>query len=844
MPIPDRRKTKARPRRAARRLLLGPVLGLALCAGAPQAAPFRQPDGAELLRRIERLGVVGNVLYVAAHPDDENTRLLAYFGGDRLLRTAYLSLTRGDGGQNLIGAEQGALLGLIRTQELLAARRIDGAEQLFTRVRDFGYSKTPAETLAIWGHDEALADVVWAIRRFRPDVVVSRFPVKGLDTHGQHTASALLTAEAFTAAADPRRFPEQLKHVGPWQARRLVENKPIWFLKPSDDMSRFLKLDTGVYDPVRGVSFTEVAAAARTMHKSQGFGVAGLPGPGLEYFEVRAGAPAQRDLFEGIDLTWGRVPGAAKLAALLKEAAQRFDLRHPEASIPTLLAARAALQQLPDNPWKGPKLLEIDDAIVACAGLFAEATASTWAVAPGQPLPLKVTALNRSAAPVALASVALPGAAVAVNRRLKQHDPYTAAPAITVARDTPISNPYWLQEPGTEGRYQVADQRLVGVPETPPALVAGFVFRVHGQEVRVRRPIVYKWTDPVAGERARAVEVGPLVTVTPEAPVLIFPDRGPRTLLVRVRALGADVRGSVRLQLPPGFTATPARAPFGFGPAGGAVGGAEAEVRFTVRPPAATAGGTVRVVAEAAGAEHPRGVRHVEYPHIPIVVEFPAAEVAVRRFDLKHGRGRIGYVEGAGDEVPAALRQAGYDVTLLDDAALEHAPLGRYAAIVVGVRAFNTRPRLLQALPRLLDFVAAGGTLVEQYNTNNRLAPLKAQLGPYPFEISQERVTDERAAASFEAPAHPLLTRPNRITAADFEGWVQERGLYFAGTWDQRYQTPLAMHDAGEPPRRGGVLFTRHGKGVFIYTGLAFFRQLPAGVPGAYRLFANLIDGR
>jgi LmbE family N-acetylglucosaminyl deacetylase len=837
MPQTRDRRTRTRRRGRPAGSRLGLPLALALLCGAtgPRAAP-PQPDAAELLRRIERLAVVGNVLYVAAHPDDENTRLLAYLGGERLLRTAYLSLTRGDGGQNLIGAEQGALLGLIRTQELLAARRIDGAEQLFTRVRDFGYSKTPAETLAIWGRDEALADVVWAIRRFQPDVVVSRFPVAGFVTHGQHTASAILTADAFTAAADPRFRPEQLAHVRPWQARRLVVNTPIWSVKPTDDRSRLLQLDVGVYNPVRGASWTEVAAAARSMHKSQGFGVATTRGPALEYFEVIAGAPARRDLFDGLDLTWGRVPGGAKLAALLRAAAQRFDAHHPEASIPALLAARAELRRLPDNPWRGQKLGEIDDLVVACAGLFVEATAAAWAVAPGERLTVTVTALNRSPAPLELAAVSLPGAGLTLDRKLARHQPYQADRTVRLPPTTPTTNPYWLEAPATEGRYAVGDQRLVGVPENPPPLVAELVVRVHGEEVRLRRAVVHKWTDPVVGERTRALEVTPPVTATPDAAVLVFPDARPRTLSVRVRAGSDGASGVLRLELPPGFTATPARVPFRL-----ARRGADVEARFHVRPPRAAASGTLRAVAEVDGVRHARALARLEYPHLPIITSFPPSEVALRRFDLARGRARIGYVAGAGDEVPAALRQAGYDVTLLDDAALEREPLARYGAIVVGVRAFNTRPRLLPLVPRLLDYVAAGGTLVEQYNTNNRLAPLTGRLGPHPFEISQQRVTDERAAVRFDAPAHPLLTRPNRITAADFDGWVQERGLYFAGTWDRRYETVLSLHDPGEPPRRGSLLYARHGKGTFVYTGLAFFRQLPAGVPGAYRLFANLI---
>lgn len=819
-------------------VLLTPMTGFA-------QQPPRQPSAGELLRAIERLSVVGTVLYVAAHPDDENTRLLAYLNGERLLRTAYLSLTRGDGGQNLIGSEQGPLLGLIRTQELLGARRIDGAEQFFTRARDFGYSKTPTETLSIWNRTAVLSDVVWVIRSLKPDVIITRFPTQGLDTHGHHTASAILAEEAFRAAADPKFAPEQLAQVGTWQARRLFWNRSPWGRLANDDLSAFLKLDIGGYNPVLGVSYGELAADSRSMHKSQGFGVPKNRAPSLEYFRLLAGDAAPHGLLDGIDLSWGRVPGGARLAQLLKQAAREFDPRHPDAVIATLLAARAELMRLPDSPWKEPKLRELNELLGGCAGLFVEASASDHVVTPGATLTVSVLAQNRSAAALRLREVRLPGGVkLAVDQALSAGEPVQREKPVPVPATLPISNPYWLSEPPDMGLYRVQDPRLIGLPENPSPLVAEFELELRGkggaaETLLVRRPVIYKWTDPVAGERYRPVEITPSVMINPEARVLMFPDDKAQLLRLRLKAGRDKVAGTLRLELPKGFTAEPAAIPFQLSEKGD-----EEEVRFQLIPPAASATvtGTLRAVAEVGGERLARGLQRIDHPHIPIQTLFPESTVALCRFDLKKTRTRIGYIAGAGDEVPAALRQVGYEVTLLNEDALLRQPLSQYGAIVVGVRAYNTNPRMQFYYKRLMDFVAAGGNLVVQYSTSNRLGRLNMLIGPFPFEISSDRVTDENAAVTRVLPEHPLLNRPNRILDADFTGWVQERGLYFADSWNDKYETPLSMHDPDEPPRKGSLLYVRHGKGSFIYTGLAFFRQLPAGVPGAYRLFSNMIS--
>lgn len=811
-------------------------------------ATAAQPSSAQIRQALRRLGVVGSVLYVAAHPDDENTNLLAYLANAKLLRTAYLSLTRGDGGQNLIGSEQGTDLGVIRTQELLAARRIDGAEQMFTRARDFGYSKNPEETLRIWGKEAVLADVVLAIRRFRPDVIITRFSPEPAETHGHHTASAQLALEAFRAAADPTFQPQQLGgDIAPWQARRIYWNRSAWSIKPGEDLSAFTPMDVNGYDPLLGLSYGEMAAESRSMHKSQGFGVARTRAPVIEYFHLLASAPpladAKTPVLDGLDFTWKRVPGSASLRRLIARAEHDFDDMRPEGTIPTLVQIDKALAAIPDVAWREQKRAEVRALIVACAGLHAEATANQDHVVPGDRLDVTVSVRNRSSAAMRVREVRFTGATLADGGATIA----VAQPAgfvevkrqLRAATDLPLSTPHWLALPPGPGLFRIADARAVNAPTTEPRLQAEVVLEVDGLVFSVRRPLVHKWTDPVAGEEARLVEVVPLVSVRPDRPTLILPNGQPASISVHVSAPSAAVSGTVIVEAPQGWTLSPPSQSFAL-----PGHGSEAELVFRVEPqlpPGGSAEATLHVVAKVGEARFTAFVAHIAHPHIPIQTVLHASDLHAVAFPLDRHVGPIGYLQGPGDEVAASLRQAGYDVRTLSDEHLAPAALHGLDAVVLGVRAFNTSERLRAALPVLLGYVQEGGTLVVQYNTNNRLAPLSLAIGPYPFEIGSERVTDEEAAVTFTAPTHRLLTWPNAIGPGDFAGWVQERGLYFAKTWDARYETVLRMGDAGERALDGAVLFARHGKGVFIYTGLSFFRQLPVGVPGAFRLFANLL---
>ncbi len=813
----------------------------------------RQPSGAELQRALERFAASGSVLYVAAHPDDENTRLLSWLVSTAKVRAAYLSLTRGEGGQNLIGQELSPLLGAIRTEELLAARAIDGAEQLFGNQRDFGYSKSPEETLRIWNKPAALGDVVWAIRRFRPDVIVTRFSPEARDTHGHHTASAMLALEAFRLAADPKAYPEQLAFVQPWQARRIVWNKGVFGAAKPGELDGFQKLDIGAYDPLLGTSAGEVAARSRSMHKSQGFGASPQRGPVLEYFKLLAGEPMPGTFLDGVERTWRRIPGSDKASALAQTALQQFRPADPAASVPLLLDVLAAVDALPPSEDKLVKHQQLVELIVGCMGLVLDAVAATPTAVPGGELKITATVLQRSKIPLQLSAIELDGQHVGQARAIEPHTPYSVEKAITIDAQQPLSTPYWLGAPPQPGRWAVTDQALIGQPRSPAwprirfDLVAGGLVTggvaTGGRVLSVERVAEYAWNDPVIGERRRPIEIVPAVVLQPATSLLVFADGASqsKSLEVTLRSTAGAAKGRARLVPPSGYTVEPSEQSF-------ELAGADAETKLTFRlkapstPPDAK--GTLdrlRIEATLDGGDRvASSLQRLDYGHLPMITVVEPAEVRVARFALRRGGLRLGYIPGAGDEVAAALRQAGYDVTILSDEALLQ-PLASYDAIVIGIRAFNVNRSLGARHDALMRYVEQGGTLVVQYSTNNRLGKLDTPIGPWPFSISQERVTEEQALV--ERGKHPVLEQPNPIDDQDFVGWVQERGLYFAGAFDEHYAAPLSMHDAGEPARRGGLLVGEFGKGRFVYTGLAFFRQLPAGVPGAFRLFANLLAG-
>ncbi|HEY1338837.1 MAG TPA: PIG-L family deacetylase [Bryobacteraceae bacterium] len=810
---------------------------------------------------------------IAAHPDDERTAVLAYFARGRYMRTAYLSLTRGEGGQNLIGSEQGAQLGIIRTQELLAARRIDGAEQFFTRAIDFGFTKTAAETLEKWGHERILSDVVWVIRRYRPDVIVLVFSGTPRDGHGQHQVSAILGKEAFTAAADPARFPEQLQYVKPWRTRRIVQAAGNFFgpppvgrggqgqlptngggagrggrtPEPPGQMPTVPTLppsgeaDTGVFNPILGYSYEELAVLSRSMHHSQGTGAMRRPGGNMTPFLLVGGDAAKTDLFDGIDTSWNRLPGGAAVGQIFAEAVRNYDPVHPEKLVPLLLKARPVISAI-DDPLAKTKLAELDEAIASCAGLWIEAQPKSAEVTPGEKLSVTTTVMNRSNVPIAFEGASFEGMwhedAQAKTARLE----YNQGTAFEFTRETPAnqpySQPYWLVKPPSGDVYTVADQRLIGLADTPPALTIRLKFSVDGAPFEVVRPVEFRYAERSEGERMRPLVVVPTVSVNLPEPVTVFPAAKARKVHVAVRANVANAAGEVKLQAPAGWKVEPAAQPYSVTTAG-----EQQELTFDVTPPAADSTAPMRAVAIAGGREIAAGMQVISYPHFPAQTLFPPSDIKAVRTNIAVTAHRIGYIMGAGDEMPDALRQLGLDLTLLSKTDLDQGDLSRFDAIVAGVRAYNVRDDLRANQSRLLDYVKNGGTYVVQYQTGENVL----SLGPYPITVppgTRYRVTVEEAPVKFPHVDSPLLQYPNHINPKDFEGWIQERGLYFATQWDPKYQSVLSSHDPGEEGMEGGELWTRYGKGVYIFTAYAWFRQLPGGVPGAFRLFANLLSAK
>jgi len=793
-------------------------------------------DAGHLAHAVDRLGVTARVLFVAAHPDDENTRLLGYLANARHLTVAYLSMTRGGGGQNLIGREQAELLDVIRTEELLSARRVDGAQQRFTNMRDFGYSKSAAETLATWGHDEALADVVRVVRTFQPDVIVARFD-ENPPNHGHHTASAILAREAFAAAADPKQFPEQLgQGIRPWQATRLVRNVSTFRNEPIPEGA--LSLDVGIYDTRLGLSYGELAALSRSRHQSQGFGVAGERGSMVERFVTLAGPAAKEDILDGVPMGWARFGATGgTVDREIEIARSQLQRDEPERALPGLLAVAQALDALPDAPRVRDARTAVGGILAAAAGLFVRATSPSAVVVPGQKVELSVEIVLRRPATVKLSSLDFPdGTSLSPDPALVVNEKKVLKRELPVPADAAISVPYWLAVPPSAGRFNVKDDQWAGEPRGPASLRVTATFGSSGRTFGVEVPVQYVSTDPVRGERLRETLIAPPATVTPAREAAMSVSGKPAPVVLRVRAGRDDVKGVVTLPVPAGWRVDPASIPVSL-----AKSGEETTARFAVTPPAGAVAAELRPAVEVDGKVWSYSEHVVDYPHIPVQTVLRQAQVRVAPLNAQIPKGLVGYVEGSGDTVADDLTHLGVQVEMLDDAALGGVNLSRFRAIVIGIRAYNTREALRSQHDRLMRYAEAGGTVVVQYNTQSRLGPLEGRIGPYPLELGRDRVTDENAAMTVLALGHELLTKPHRIGPSDFKGWVQERGLYFASTWDAKYTPILSAADADEKQLAGGLLFARYGKGRYVYTGLSFFRQLPAGNAGAYRLFLNLL---
>jgi LmbE family N-acetylglucosaminyl deacetylase len=807
----------------------------------PIGARATDPQSASvILQELRSFREMGSVLYIAAHPDDENTRLIAYLSRGRGYRTGYLSLTRGDGGQNLIGPELGEELGVVRTQELLAARRIDGGQQFFTRALDFGFSKDYRETFRIWDRQQVLSDVVRVIRGFQPDVLITRFSTVPGGTHGHHTASAILAVEAFQLAGDTNAFPEQLGELKPWQPKRILWNGfPRGFGPRADSETNApgLQIDIGGYNPVLGESYGEIAARSRSMHKTQGFGSAGTRGTATETFQLLGGEPVTKDILDGVDTTWGRVPGGAEIGRLADEVIARFNPQNPAASVPALLTLRSRLATLPADSVVVEKRRQLDCILQGCLGLYVETVIPLAEAVPGETLKMRHAAMVRADFPVRWTGVRYPagGDELDTSADLKPNQGVTHESSRILPSTTMLTQPYWLREEGTTGMFRVDDPSLIGRPENPPAFPIEFVFEVGGQTLVIPDEPVQVIADRVKGEVRQRLDVTPPVSLNFPEDLELFAPGTSRPVTVEVTSARAGATGTLHLEAPADWKVTPAMHPFSLSNYNEL-----ARFTFTITAPTNTTTAKILATAEIDGKSYHN--RHVEilHDHIPPLLLQPPARLKALSVDLAIRGHQIGYLPGAGDAVADCLQRMGYVVTFLTGTDLTADHLRNFDTVVIGIRAFNTRTDLAQNLSGLFAYVEAGGTVIVQYNTSDGLQ--NTRLAPYDLKLSHDRVTDETAPMTLLVPDHPAFTTPNRIVPADFDGWVQERGLYFANEWDDHFTPLLACNDPGESPKTGSLLVARYGRGYFVYTGLSWFRQLPEGVPGAYRLFANLIS--
>ena len=817
----------------------------AICFHSLQAQAPKKLNSSEIFEAIQKLNVLGSVLYVAAHPDDENTRLISYMANEVKARTAYLSITRGDGGQNLIGPELRELLGLIRTQELLAARSVDGGEQLFTRANDFGFSKHPDETLKIWDKEAVLSDVVWAIRTFKPDIIINRFNHRTPgSTHGHHTSSAMLSLEAFDMAANPKIHPEQLKFTSTWQPKRIFFNTSWWFYGSEEnfekaDKSNMITFDVGVYYPLKGLSNNEVAAIASSQHLCQGFGRLTNRGTQNEYIEFLKGEPLtdNSNIFDGIDTSWNRVKGGSAIGEILTKIESNFNFANPEQHLPDLVRAYQLLQQVEDEHWKKIKSNELIAVIEACAGLYLEASSVTATATPLDQITINIEAINRSNSNIKLNELSLKNEntnistkQVLLNNQLFKYELETS-----IAKNTPYTSAYWLLDDGSMGMYKVNNQEQIGKPLSDPALHVVFSLSIEGASIDITKPVVYRYSKPDKGENYNPFEILPKATVNSNEKVMIFNNGTAKTITYSVQANTANLKGKLRLKHDKTWRISPTEYDIDI-----PLKNDERTYVFTIEAPENENETYLIPQIEVEGTTYSQEKIEIDYGHIPFQTVLLQSKTKLVKLKIEKRGDLIGYIEGAGDVVPESLKQIGYNVEIINPDNISPELLEKYDAIVTGVRAYNTIDALKYKQQMLFDYVENGGNLIVQYNTSSGL--VTRELAPFDLKLSRDRVADETASVQFLAPNHPVLNFPNKITAKDFNNWTQERGLYFPGEWSNNFTAILAMNDSNESPKQGSLLIAPYGKGFYVYTGLSFFREFPEGVSGAYRLFANMLS--
>ena len=804
-----------------------------------------KPNAVELYSQIQKLNFLGSVLYIAAHPDDENTRLISYLSNDVKAQTGYLSLTRGDGGQNLIGSELREQLGLIRTQELIEARKIDGGEQFFTRANDFGFSKNPDETLQIWNKDQVLSDIIWVMRKFQPDVIINRFDHRSPGTtHGHHTSSAMLSYEAFDKVNDATVYPNQLLYTTTWQPKRLFFNTSWWFYGSKEkfeaaDKSNLSKLQIGTYYQSLGKSNQEIAALSRSRHQSQGFGTTGTRGEDFEYLELLKGdSPINKvNIFDGIDTTWNRVKDGKEIGAILANVEKNFDFKNPAASIPDLVKAYNLIQNLEDKHWKYIKSEEIKKIIGGCTGLYFEAISDVQEITPNSMLKVKVEIVNRSSIQMKINGIGAfpilePNTEAIAD--LKENIPYSKNIELKISKDVNYTNPYWLNEKGSIGMYAVNNQENIGLPDVIRQLKVGVWLNINGVEIPFERNVVYKYNDDVKGEVYQPLDIVPAVTSTFAEKVYIFNNERAKTITLKIKSGKDAINGNVKLDIPQGWQVSPAEIPFTIDKKG-----QEVVAVFSVSPSKEAGEISIKSIVTVDTQSYDLNKIDINYPHIYKQMVLKPAESKAIHLKIKTKNEKIAYIMGAGDEVPKSLIQMGYEVDIIKQDEISTEKLENYDVVMTGIRAYNTVNALAFKQNILFDFVKNGKTMIVQYNTTDDL--VTKDIAPFSLKISRDRVTEENAEVRFLNPKHPVLNYPNKITNDDFKDWKQEQGLYYPNEWDNAFTPIISSNDKGEKPKNGALLIAKYGKGTYVYTGLSFFRELPEGVSGAFRLIANII---
>jgi LmbE family N-acetylglucosaminyl deacetylase len=798
--------------------------------------PFPNLNSSEIKLGLMKLNVLGTVLYVGAHPDDENTAVISYLAKGELLRTAYLSVTRGDGGQNLIGPEQSEQLGVIRTQELLEARKIDGGKQFFTRALDFGYSKSPAETFKIWNKNTILSDVVWIVRKFKPDVIIARFPETGEGGHGHHTASTILASEAFDLANNPSAFPEQLKYVTIWQPKRIFWNAWVKTLENKKiNTAELPTINVGEYNPLLGKSYTEISALSRSMHKSQGFGASATRNNLLNHFVLLKGDSVKKDLFEGIDFTWNRVEGGEEIQKLIDKTILEFDDENPSASISDLAAIYTKIKNLEDEYWKEVKLAEVKELIRSCAGIWIEGIGTDEYAALGDQIKVQTSIVNRSSENFILKSISVNNETKKIeNGSLKNGEMFTSDFVIHIPDDSKISNPYWLINEHSTGSFAVDDQTMIGLPESTAPFNCNFTVEIYGEEIEFSVPLYKRITDPIDGELYSQVKITPPAVINIEKELYFFNGTSSKEIKVTVQTFKDNLSGKIFFNINNGWKIEPAAIDFY-----DMNKNQKKDFFIKITPNQSAFQSEITAKVSIEGREYTKQIIRKQYKHIMPQTIFQDSKALLQSYDLtKTKLKKIGYISGSGDLIPNFLSDLGFDVVIFDDKQFNQNQLNQYDAIITGIRAYNTRDELAAFQKELFKYVENGGTLISQYNTT---AQLILSPGIFPLKISHDRVTDENSAVKIINKDHKIFNYPYKITEDDFKGWIQERGLYFPAEWDEKYETLLSMNDDGENEKLSSILYAKYGKGTFVYTGLSFFREIPAGVEGAIKLFINIL---